>query len=283
MNKVVAGLVVCAITAQIVYPLVTGSTRDTVTVAVVVLLAAASITHAALSRGAVWAIALLIGTAGVGLVAEMLGTATGFPFGDYYYATDRLGPDIVGVPAVVPLAWTAGFYPIWCAVGYVLRRSGQSQEWTSVHRAVVTAIGMVGWDLYLDTQMVADGQWTWTSSISGLPGLPSIPVSNYLGWFVVALVMSAFVEFVSVRLNANEPRDPASRKPAVSDTAPLVLFMWTWIGSALAHSVLLTGPELRYSAMYGFAAMGIVGVPLVWALVESGRGRTPAMRKRTSP
>ncbi|MDJ0393076.1 carotenoid biosynthesis protein [Rhodococcus sp. G-MC3] len=276
MNRVVWALVSCAIGAQIVYPLVTGSVRDSVTVAVVVLLAAAAMTHAAASRGPRWALTLFLGTAGLGLVAEMVGTATGFPFGSYYYAVNRLGPDIFGVPAVVPLAWTAGFYPIWCAVTFVLESTAIPRYRASAHRIVVTAVGMVGWDFYLDNQMVTDAQWTWTSSVPGLPGVPSIPVSNYLGWFLVALVMALIVEGTSRRVRPNDS--------ARADAAPLVMFMWTWLGSAVAHAVLLDGQELRFSAVYGFAAMGVVGVPLARALVaRSGRTYATPRRLRTTP
>lgn len=276
MNRLVWALVSGAIGAQILYPLVTGSTRDSVTIAVVTLLAAAAMTHAVVSRGPRWASSLFLGTAGLGLVAEIVGTSTGFPFGSYFYAADRLGPDVFGVPAVVPLAWTAGFYPVWCAVTRVLDSSAVPRHRAAVLRIVVTAVGMVGWDLYLDTQMVTDGHWTWTSSISGLPGVPSVPVSNYLGWFLVALVMALVVERSSPRVRALDS--------AVTDTAPLVIFLWTWLGSALAHAVLLDGEELRSSAIYGFAAMGVVGVPLVRALVVRSRPADPTPhRLRTTP
>ncbi|MGB3373144.1 MAG: carotenoid biosynthesis protein [Rhodococcus sp. (in: high G+C Gram-positive bacteria)] len=271
MNKVVVALAGCAIGAQIVYPLVSGSARDLVTVAVVGFLAAAAITHAVVARGPKWAAIMFVVTAGIGLAAEMVGTATGFPFGSYYYATDRLGPGIVGVPAVVPLAWTAGFYPVWCAVTYVLKRTGASPTKTAIHRVIFTAIGMVGWDLYLDTQMVTDGQWTWTSPITGLPGLPSIPISNYFGWFLVALLMAAILEAVTERDTAAPLRPTRRMQPTESDTVPIVLFVWTWLGSALAHAVLLTGPELRFSAVYGFVVMGVVGVPLLWAWILERR------------
>nr|WP_296771887.1 carotenoid biosynthesis protein [Rhodococcus sp. (in: high G+C Gram-positive bacteria)] len=276
MNRVVWALVSGAIGAQILYPLVTGPTRDAVTIAVVALLAAAAMTHAVVSRGPRWALSLFLGTAGLGLVAEIVGTATGFPFGSYFYAADRLGPDVFGVPAVVPLAWTAGFYPVWCAVTRALDASDIPRQRVAMLRVVGTAVGMVGWDLYLDTQMVTDGHWTWTSPISGLPGVPSIPVSNYLGWFLVALVMAVVVERSSGWVRALDS--------AVTDSAPLVMFLWTWLGSALAHAVLLDGEEFRFSAIYGFAAMGVVGVPLVRALVARPRGADPTPhRLRTTP
>ncbi|NIL74482.1 MULTISPECIES: carotenoid biosynthesis protein [Rhodococcus] len=270
MNRLVWGLVAAAIASQITYPLVSGTGRDLVTVAVVGFLASAVLAHAVVTRGVAWASVLFATTAGIGILAEIVGTATGFPFGSYFYATGRLGPDILGVPAVVPLAWTAGFYPIWCAVGYVLDRSGMTEGRRRRHRVVATAVGMVGWDLYLDTQMVTDGQWTWTSDIAGLPGIPSIPVSNYLGWLGTALIMAAVIDVVGDRIAVRRAAD--SR---MSDTAPLVLFVWTWLGSALAHSVFLAGDELRFSAIYGFCAMGIVGIPFLVALRrEVGRAAT---------
>lgn len=268
-------LVGLALTAQIAYVTVDGGSRDTFTIAVVALSAAAALVHASVSRGPVWAFVLLAATAGLGLVAETVGTATELPFGGYFYTGDRLGWDIGGVPVAVPLAWMAGFYPIWCAVTYVLERSRIPATRLPIQRTVITATGMVGWDLYLDTQMVTDGQWTWTSGASGLPGIPSIPFTNYLGWFGTALLMAIVVEVIGRRVDAG--RDTAPRVP---DTAPLVLFLWTWLGSAFAHALVLDGPELRYSAVYGFCVMGIVGIPLLWTLIRRRGPRRVTTRRR---
>lgn len=275
MNKLVTALAAGAIGAQIVYPLVSGSTRDAVTVAVVGFLATTAVTHAVLSRGPKWAAVMACGTAGLGLTSEIVGTATGFPFGSYFYATGRLGPEIFGIPAVIPFAWTAGFYPIWCTATMLLQGRSRSPTNLSVRRIALTAVSMVGWDLYLDTQMVTDGHWTWTTPIPGLPGIPSIPVSNYLGWFLVSLLMASIVE-AATRLTARNTVDfdpPSAAPPAgtVSDTVPIVLFMWTWLGSALAHAVLLSGGEMHYSAMYGFVAMGLVGVPVLRSVIIDHR------------
>ncbi|MBM7458957.1 carotenoid biosynthesis protein [Rhodococcus coprophilus] len=258
MTRVVWAIVAGAVLAQIAYPLASDASRDVVTVAVVLLLTAASLVHAAITRGPLWTVVLFASTAGLGLLSEVIGTATGFPFGSYFYATGRLGPEIVGVPAVVPLAWTAGFYPIWCAATFVLRRAGISGERRAFGRVLMVAVGMVGWDLYLDSQMVTDGQWTWTSGNAGLPGIPSIPYTNYLGWFAVALLMAIVVDRVG---GLTESRRPRGR--SMSDAAPLVLFLWTWLGSGFAHAFLLEGDEMRFSAVYGFCVMGVVGFPLV--------------------
>ncbi|MEK8071264.1 carotenoid biosynthesis protein [Rhodococcoides navarretei] len=265
MRTVPVVFAVVAVGAQIVYPLVSGSTRDAVTVAVVACLALASIAHAALHRGALWAALLVVVTAGTGFASELVGTATGIPFGEYYYAQNRLGPSLFDVPVVVPLAWTAGFYPIWCAVTFVVRRLDTTHARATALRIVAVAVGMVGWDLYLDPQMVTDGQWTWTAGSVGLPGVPSIPLTNYLGWLVVATLMAAVMELI----------DRVVGRPRSSDdTVPIGLFLWTWLGSALAHAVFLDGPELRFSAVYGFVVMGVVGIPLIW-MARRDRWRAP--------
>lgn len=245
-----------AVVAQIAYPLTGGSTRDGVTVAVVALLAAAALTHAAIHRGLGWATALLVVSAGGGFASEVIGTATGYPYGCYAYAVDRLGPALADVPLVVPLAWTAGLYPVWCVATRITR--------TAPGRVAAVTVGMVGWDLYLDPQMVADGQWTWCNG-GGLPGIAHIPLTNYAGWVVVAAAMAVAL----LAFEARSPR-PAPRHDAV----PIALFLWTWLGSALAHSVFLEAPELRFSSIYGLVVMGVLGIPLLRSLVPASPGET---------
>ncbi|MEV0948744.1 carotenoid biosynthesis protein [Rhodococcus sp. NPDC049939] len=260
-----AFLAAAAIGAQILYPLVHGGVRDVVTVVVVVLLAAACITHAAATRGVRWAAGLMVATAGIGLFSEVLGTATGYPYGCYDYAVDRLGPALAGVPLVVPLAWTAGFYLVWCVASLLTRGPLRRPI-----RIILVTIGVVGWDLYLDPQMVADGQWTWCVTDSGLPGLEHIPLTNYAGWMLIAVLMAVTVDRLDDRIKAPIELE-AGAAAQNRDYVPIALFLWTWLGSALAHSVFLDAPELRYSAIYGWIVMGILGVPLLASLLRRKR------------
>ncbi|MEA3532750.1 carotenoid biosynthesis protein [Nocardia implantans] len=244
------------IVAQIGYPLTAGAARDRVTIAVVLLSAAAALAHATATRGLRYAVGFLVVVSGIGLTAEVIGTATGIPFGCYEYATDRLGPALLEVPLLVPLAWTGGMYPVWVVAGLLSRR-------TAV-RVAATAVGAVGWDLFLDPQMVTDGQWTWCDTRSGLPGLDLIPVTNYLGWFGVALVMGCLLAVWE-----RAAPDPVRMRPGGRAVAvPVAFFLWTWLGSALAHAAFL---GLAPSAGYGFAGMGMLGVPLLVALARARR------------
>ncbi|WP_228000974.1 carotenoid biosynthesis protein [Nocardia australiensis] len=242
-----AACMILLIAAQIGYPLSSGAARDRITVVVVLLSVATALAHAVVTRGAHYAAGFLAIVSGLGLLSEIVGTATGFPFGSYTYATDRLGPAIAGVPLVVALAWTGGLYPIWVVAGLSTRRA--------VVRIGLTAMGAVGWDLFLDPQMVTDGQWNWSDADSGLPGLAQIPYTNYLGWFAVAAVM-ALALTIWDRTAAHTG----------STVVPVVVFLWTWLGSALAHAVFLGLPA---SARYGAVGLGILGIPLVVWLVQA--------------
>ncbi len=236
---------VLLVLVQISYPLTEGVGRDRVTVAVVLLSAATALVHAGVTRGPRWAAGFLVIVSGIGLAAEVVGTATGVPFGGYDYAVGRLGPDLAGVPLIVPLAWTGGLYSVWVVAGLLNSRAAV--------RVPLTAMGAVGWDLFLDPQMVADGQWSWRSGAAGLPGLPEIPVSNYLGWFAVGLVMAGALQLWDRTAPDDEP----------SHLVPVAVFLWTWLGSTLAHGVFL---GLPVSAGYGFAGLGTLGIPLVLGL-----------------
>jgi hypothetical protein len=52
----------------------------------------------------------------VGFGAELVGVATGRPFGRYAYS-DRLGPRICGVPLLAAGAWTLMARPAWVVAG----------------------------------------------------------------------------------------------------------------------------------------------------------------------
>ncbi|MEV6280547.1 carotenoid biosynthesis protein [Nocardia sp. NPDC051832] len=245
------------VVVQVTYPLSEGDWRDRVTVAVVLLSAGTALAHAVVTRGWWYAGGFLVIVSGVGLVAEVVGTASGVPFGCYAYAVDRIGPAVAGVPLVVPLAWTGGLYPVWVVAGMLVRGAAA--------RIGVTAVGGVGWDLFLDPQMVADGQWRWCDTGSGLPGLEQIPLTNYAGWFGVGVVMASLLvgwERISARW-----ADPGR---AASVAVPVAVFLWTWLGSALAHAVFLGLPA---SAGYGAVGMGLLGIPLLGLLARSGLSR----------
>lgn len=245
-----AALLVVSIAAQITYPLVEGTTRDRVTVIVVLASATAMVLHSAARLGIPRTVAMVAATAGVGWTAEIIGTATSFPFGSYEYATDRIGPSVADVPIVIGLAWTAGGYCIWWISSFITT--------TPWFRIPLATAGMVGWDLYLDPQMVSAGLWTWDVRDAGLPGIEQIPITNFLGWAAVAAVMFTLLSLIDREAIVFTWR---------SAITPIGWFTWTWLGSALAFLVFLDDPVLPGAVPYGLVGMGIIGVPAAICLV----------------
>jgi uncharacterized membrane protein len=221
---------------QISYPLTHGSARAGVTVATVILGYLLSVSHAFLTRG-VRAGLTLIGIATLGGFAiEAAGVATGFPFGTYDYS-GQLGPKLLGVPLIIPLAWTWMAWPAWLAAQRISRNAGIQVS--------CAALGLAAWDLFLDPQMVSEGYWTWRHPTPALPGLDGIPVSNYLGWAGFAVLLVAVLR-------------TAAPAPATEDAPMLALWFWTYASSVLAHAVFLRLPA---SAVWGGVVMGAVVIP----------------------
>ena len=229
-----------AVLLQIVYPLTADAVRTEITVASVLVFCAAAVSDAARVHGARGAAILVAVAGGGGLLVEAVGVRTGLPFGTYAYTGD-LGPSLLGVPVVVPLAWTMMAWPA-LVVGRTLARR--------LPVALVGGVALAAWDLFLDPQMVDAGHWTWAHPDPALPLVPGVPLTNYAGWLLVAVVI---VGTLDRTLAAHaRPSGPAA-----------ALYLWTYGSSVLAHVVFFDRPG---SAVMGGVVMGAVALPFALAL-----------------
>lgn len=223
-------LAAATIVLQIAYPLVSGTARAELTVVTVVVFALASVSHALMWRGWRFTAVLIAVSAGGGFLVEAAGVHLGLPFGAYRY-TGTLGPQLLGVPVVIPLAWTMMAYPA-LLVG---RRITQ-------HPAVgpvAAGLALATWDLFLDPQMVAEGHWRW---LGGGAALLGIPLSNFAGWVLMGVAMMALLWRALPRTDAD-------------DRAPYALYLWVYASSVMAHAVFFGLPG---SALVGGLGMGAI-------------------------
>jgi putative membrane protein len=244
-----------AVLAQVAYPLLTGTALRTATITAVLAFAVASVASATAWLGPRAGGLLLLGAAGLGLLAEALGVATGWPFGTYRYAA-TLGPRLLGVPLVVPLAWTMMAYPALLAA----RRLASGRTAAVPRRIVVALLGgwtLAAWDLFLDPQMVTAGHWAWAYPAPSLPGVADVPLTNTAGWLFVGTALTAL-------LDALLPRSPTP----VAETLPAVLLTWTWLGSLVANVAFFGRPEV---GALGGVAMALVVVPYLRRLRAARR------------
>ena len=228
------------IVGQIVWVLLGSSGRTALTILTVATFFLASATHAFLSRGAAWASGYLAISLVFGWGIELIGLQTSFPFGSSLYG-DALGVTIAGVPLVIPLAWSMMAYP--CLV------AAQRLSTTGFGTALVAGWLLASWDLFLDPQMVGQGYWTWEDTGWSLPGIPGIPLQNYLGWLLASIVLM----FLLDRL----PRKVAA------DGVPTVLLTWVFASNIVANLVFFHRPGV---ALWGGVCMGLVIVPWLWRL-----------------
>jgi uncharacterized membrane protein len=228
------------ILGQIIWVLVAGETRTFFTIMTVTTFFLASVTHAYFNRGAAWTISFFAITLFYGWLIEALGTATSFPFGTYTYG-DSLGPSLGAVPLVIPLAWSMMAYPVLIAVQRLVA--------TPIATAFIGGWLLAAWDLFLDPMMVGEGYWTWQNIGWTLPGIPDIPLQNFLGWLLGSIFLMYALNFL--------PRKFAK------DYVPNTLLMWTYFSNILAAAIFFGEPAV---ALWGGICMGLVMIPWMWRI-----------------
>jgi len=170
----------------------------------------------------------------VGFAAELVGVATGRPFGRYAYS-HRLGPRVGGVPLLAAGAWAAMARPAWVVAGRICARRAS--------RIACAAGALTAWDVFLDPRMAREGYWSWPQG----GRYEGVPASNFAGWWITGLgVFAAYAQ-----LARDQPGDGEA----------LALYVWTWLGETFANAVLWKRPRV---AAAGAVAMGAFAVPALW-------------------
>jgi uncharacterized membrane protein len=159
-------------------------------------------------------------------IIEAIGVATGFPFGRYYY-TEKLRPQLLNVPLLIPLAWLMMLPPSWA----IAQRITKQQN--GIKFIILSGLAFTVWDLFLDPQMVKWGLWVWEKP----NGYFGIPFTNFLGWFVSAIFITLFV-----------------RPQKLPERPLLLIYSLTWIIETVG---LIVFWDLRGPALCGFIGMGI--------------------------
>ena len=167
----------------------------------VILGAAASLLYLASTVGWRTAVSLAATASALALGAELAGTSTALPFGEYAYS-GLLGYRVLGlVPFPIPLSW---FYMLAGSLVIVARSSRPGARLTSWLWALGAAALMVAWDISMDPAMVKTGHWLWgRGSMFHDAGLPAwlesfftadafygMPLSNWFGWFLTAALIA---------------------------------------------------------------------------------------------
>jgi uncharacterized membrane protein len=263
------GLFGTLVAAQVGYAYLPEQRRVAATRAIVVLMLATATTEAVAARGPRRGAGLVASAGLLGFGAELLGVATGRPFGHYTYS-DKLGPRVGGVPVAAAAAWAMMARPSWVVAGMACggRRPRRAQRVTGMAggggwprralRVAVAAGALTAWDVFLDPRMAREGYWSWP----GGGRYEGIPASNFAGW----LVTGAGVFAAWAVLDGDE--DGAGGASARRDDGALALYLWTWVAEMFANLVIWRRPRV---AMAGGIAMGAFALPALRARLRGGR------------
>ena len=195
----------------------------------------------------------------ISLAFEAVGVATGAVYGPYHYA-DLPGPRLFDVPLAVPMAWFMVIYPSYALAntlvdGRVVSRPNRGPG-RLAGLAALSALAMTAWDLVLDPQMVAAGQWVW--HVDG--AYFGIPAQNFVGWLATTLTV-----YLAYRgLEARWPARPWGTASPTFERLPLVIYALLASGYAVGYT-LLGRPALALIALFA------MGTPCLAALLRSTR------------
>jgi putative membrane protein len=125
-----------------------------------------------------------------GMAVELIGTSTGWLFGEYSYGTS-LGPGIKKVPFIIGVNWFIIMYCCGIAMNTLLSRlveklseqTGQSSGKIKLLSVVIDGATLaVFFDWIMEPAAVKLGYWQWL-------GNGEIPLYNYICWFVVSMAL----------------------------------------------------------------------------------------------
>lgn len=135
-------------------------------------------------------LAFMVPAIGISLSSELLGTGTGFPFGEYSYLSG-LGYKIAGrVPFTIPLSWFyLGLSAYLLARAGLAARDGEAGGFNGLRQLGAIFLGsllLTSWDFVLDPAMSQTAMpfWYWHQ-----PGpFYGMPYQNFAGWLGTGVV-----------------------------------------------------------------------------------------------
>ena len=170
----------------------------------------------------------------VSLAAELIGTGTGWPFGEYAY-TDFLGYKILDrVPFGIPLSWFYLGFAAYLLSSVLVTRFGVRPEalWTIALGAWLLTV----WDLVLDPAMAHEAMpvrfWEWSEA----GAYHGTPLKNFTGWMMTGITFMA-------------------------------LSRWLWRAPADLHPNFVWFPFAVYAVNVGFAMVLAASAGLVVPIV----------------
>jgi len=160
----------------------------------------------------------------ISMGAELVGTGTGFPFGEYHYLSG-LGYKVMGrVPFTIPLSW---FYLGFSA--YLLAYVGLAKwgRWRWPGAIALGALMLTAWDFVLDPAMSQTTMPFWAWDQEG--AFFGMPYQNFAGWFGTGVIFMGIATLLwQVKPLVKAPSQAPSKAPFSLDL-PLGMYISNFV------------------------------------------------------
>ena len=210
----------------------TGPVAQTLAAIAILVLAV----HAVIGLGWIEASAFAVICLTVTFSLENIGALTGFPYGRYVFLVERDLPHVGVIPPIVgPLYFGMG-YASWVIANVLLgERMARPSRFGLLALPLLSAFVMTQWDVVMDPEgSTLDKAWIWLDG----GGYFGVPLSNFLGWFLVTwLYFEGFALFSYARRNRGPYRSASPSFWAI----PILLYL----AAGLCHLPLLLEPDAR--------------------------------------
>lgn len=171
----------------------------------------------------------------LGFAIEVMGVATGFPYGTFNYG-DSLGPKVAGlVPYLLPLSWA----PLVLGAVAATTPEGKTGPRHCVLWVLSAAVLLTLVDGVLDPGAASLGFWVWAEG--GV--YYGVPLTNYLGWLFSSILAAALLLVLGRRRWGSIPPPPGLLDSALIAAA-------FWVGVAAFSG--LPFPAVLGTALYLF-------------------------------
>jgi len=118
-----------------------------------------------------------------GFFIEIVGVQTGIIFGAYSYGKG-LGWKLWDTPLIIGLNWLL--------LVYTTATITQKIKTNNIIRITLGAGMMLVYDLVMEQVAPNMDMWTWQGG--------SVPIENYIAWFVIAAIFHAMIQFTSIKI-----------------------------------------------------------------------------------
>lgn len=213
-------------------------------------------------------------TYGVGLCCEYSSVHNGFPFGLYHYVETTRDQEIwvLGVPLFDSISYTFLAFasytvalllcsPLYCR-GWDVRILDTWRIRRSPRVWLMAALFMVTIDIVVDPLSVMGERWFLGRMFWYDPPGPyfGVPISNYLGWYLVAAVSVAIFQTLDFRLNGASSK-PSGVLPALPSRALLGPMLYAGIVSfGITMLFIIHAPEIGWASVFIFLPLVVMAL-----------------------